>query len=1026
MIPHIAPSHDLEQRYVAFFKQLAESGFKGEICSDYSNRVALSTDNSIYQVMPQGVVYPKHCDDLVTLAQLAGAEAFRQIVLTPRGGGTGTNGQSLTDGVVVDISRHMNQVLEINPEEHWVRVQTGVVKDQLNAALKPYGLFFAPDLSTSNRATIGGMINTDASGQGSCVYGKTRDHVLELNTVLLGGTLLATRALAPQEREALTAGNDTCGRIHALVDQIYCDNEQRIDDVFPPLNRCLTGYDLAHIRDQDGCLNLNNILCGSEGTLGLIAEAKLNVLPIPRLSALVLIKYADFNSSLRDATQLMRANPTSVETIDSKVLALAMNDFIWHQVEEFFGSEGNDHVKGINLVEFTADDENELQNKIDGLIALLDDRVAHQGNTTDFNADAFIPQGRMGYAVALGRDAVSRIWAMRKRAVGLLGNAPGEARPIPFVEDTAVPPENLADFILEFRELLDGYQLQYGMFGHVDAGVLHVRPALDMKDPQQEAIAWEISDRVADLCHQYGGLLWGEHGKGVRSEYSPKFFGELYPELQKIKAAFDPHNQLNPGKIATPGTGYELLKIDGVPTRGQHDRQVAPAAWQTFDDAVYCNGNGACYNWSPTDAMCPSYKGTRDRIQSPKGRASLVRSWLKFLSDQRVQPAEELAKSGLGHTLAQLPVKIYNSLGKKRDDDFSHQVYDAMAGCLSCKACASQCPVKVDVPEFRAKFIALYHTRYLRPLKDYLVGTLEFVLPWCAKLPGVYNFFMASAPVKAILKHWVGFVDGPLLAKTPLGNVPVATPRRLKKLTADEKRNTVVIVQDAFTRYFETQLVVDLVALIRTMGFTPMLAPFKANGKPLHIHGFLHAFTRVANANARMLNSIAQTGIPLVGIDPSMTHTYRVEYRKFLATDIPAPTVMLIQEWLAANLESLRQVKFAGRYEFTLLPHCIEQSHATKARDLWAAIFAAAGQHLDIKSLGCCGMSGTYGHEARNRDTSSKIYQLSWQQPVESLDTNLLLATGYSCRSQVKREAEKSIRHPLQVLLALAASEPAE
>lgn len=1023
MIPKLSPFQDREQLYTRFFDALNNAHFKGDICADFSNRLSMATDNSIYQVLPQGVVYPRDTDDLVTLATLAAEQQFREIVLTARGGGTGTNAQSLTDGVVVDISRHMNQVLEINQEERWVRVQTGVVKDQLNAALKPHGLFFAPDLSTSNRATIGGMINTDASGQGSCVYGKTRDHVLELKTVLLNGSLIETRALDNEEVLALTGEQDRCGEVHALIDRIFRENEAKIDEIFPPLNRCLTGYDLAHIRDEQGRLNLNNILCGSEGTLGLIAEAKLNVLPIPKLSALVMVKYSDFNSSLRDATELMRANPTSVETIDSKVLALAMNDFIWHQVEEFFN--GNDtagqtqQVMGINLVEFTADDEATLQQKINALSELLQQEVAHLGNSTDFEADTFKPQGRLGYSIAMGHDAVSRIWAMRKRAVGLLGNANGEARPVPFVEDTAVPPENLADFILEFREILDGYNLEYGMFGHVDAGVLHVRPALDMKDPQQEDIAWQISDRIADLCLQYGGLLWGEHGKGVRSEYSPKFFGELYPLLQQIKAAFDPYNQLNPGKIATPNTETELIKIDEVPTRGQHDREIHPRAWQNFNDAVYCNGNGACFNWNPADAMCPSYKGTRDRIHSPKGRATLIRAWLKLLSDQKVQPAQVLQRSNIISGLIDLPGKCVNTFFSRKKNDFSHDVYSAMAGCLSCKACASQCPIKVDVPEFRARFIALYHTRYLRPLKDYLVGTLEFVLPWCAKLPSVYNVFMSANWMRRLLEKRVGFVDGPLLSRIKLRGVSTATASNLKLLSEAEKQKTIVIVQDAFTRYFETQLVVDLIALLRKMGFNPMLAPYRANGKPLHIHGFLNAFRRVVKRNTRMLNAFADAGVPLIGVDPSMTYTYRLEYRKFLGDDAVAPPVLLIQEWLAQHLDSLRELDVSTKQSYTLLPHCIEQSHATKERDLWQQIFAAIGQQLDIKSLGCCGMSGTYGHEARNKITSQKIYQLSWQTPVEETPSEQLLATGYSCRSQVKRESNTTVRHPLQALLAL-------
>jgi len=1031
MIPKLTPFQEQQSIYLNFLDRLRSRGFMGEIESAYSQRVALATDNSIYQILPQGVVYPKDINDLITLTKLAAKEEFHSIVITPRGGGTGTNGQSLTDGVVVDTSRHMNQVLEINTDENWARVQCGVVKDQLNAALRPYGLFFAPDLSTSNRATIGGMINTDASGQGSCVYGKTRDHVLQLTTILPNGDTMETRPLSEEEVDTLKQGNDRCSQIYRVVDELQRTHQSQIDAIFPPLNRCLTGYDLAHIRDNQGRLNLNSLLCGSEGTLGFIAEAKLNLLPIPKHRALVVVKYSDFNSSLRDATELMRSNPTSIETIDSKVLTLAMNDFIWNQVETFFDeahnqplSDSTDAVQGINLVEFTGETDAELQAGIGRLSNLLKQSVAHAANTPDYEAETFQASGRLGFSVAWGDESVKKIWAMRKRAVGLLGNAKGEARPVPFVEDTAVPPEHLADFILEFREILDGYNLEYGMFGHVDAGVLHVRPALDMKDPQQEDIAWEISDRIADLCHQYNGLLWGEHGKGVRSEYSPKFFGELYPLLQQIKAIFDPHNQLNPGKIATPDIDTSLLKIDQVPTRGQHDREISPDAWTSFSEAVYCNGNGACFNWNPSDAMCPSYKGTRDRLHSPQGRSTLVRSWLKMLSDNRVHPQQELKKAHGFRAFLAFPGKLVRAVTGRNKNDFSQEVYAAMAGCLSCKACASQCPVKVDVAEFRSRFIALYHTRYLRPFKDYLVGTLEFVLPFFAKIPAVYNTFMGAKPIQHLLKKVIGFVDGPLLSKMSLKKqgIKVASLRKINALSADEKKNTVIIVQDAFTRYFETPLIADVFSVFKALGFTPYLAPFRANGKPLHIHGFLNWFTKVARRNARMLNKFSEAGIALIGVDPSMTYTYREEYKKFLQNDpreSAAPDVQMLQEWLAAHLDRLHQNVNPITQTYTLLPHCIEQSHATKERDLWKQIFEAMGQTLDIKSLGCCGMSGTYGHEARNVETSKKIYQLSWKQPVSETPEDQLLATGYSCRSQIKREDGKVVKHPIQALKQL-------
>lgn len=1012
MIPRIRETSPVQSVYLQFIETLKDQGFAGDLNPDYANRTVLSTDNSIYQVLPQGVVYPRHMDDLVLIAKLSQRDEFRQVVLSPRGGGTGTNGQSLTDGLVVDISRHMNQILEINESERWVRVQTGVVKDQLNAALKPYGLFFAPELSTSNRATIGGMINTDASGQGSCLYGKTRDHVLALKTVLLDGSVCDSE---PVSDELLASRREQSGRIgdiYRAVDDIERENRALIDAKFPKLNRCLTGYDLAHVRTQSQAFDLNSVLCGSEGTLGFIAEAKLNVLPIPKVAALVNVNYRDFNAALRDATELMKAGPTSIETVDSKVLNLAMNDIVWHSVSDFFPPVPGQEIKGINLVEYTADSQQELEAGIKRLTDALDVMSEADKETT----------GRIGYTIAMGHESVNKIWGMRKKAVGLLGNAEGEARPIPFVEDTAVPPEHLADFIAEFRELLDSHKLQYGMFGHVDAGVLHVRPAIDMKDPEQEKLIRQISDQVVALTQKYHGLLWGEHGKGVRSEYAPQFFGELYPCIQQVKAAFDPYNQLNPGKIATPDNSAQLLTIDGVVTRGQQDRKIPVEVWDGYSEGMHCNGNGLCYNWNPNDAMCPSWKATRERIHSPKGRASLMREWLKQLSERQVNPLEETQQLRKRWFIAGLPARALNTFNKKRGEyDFSHEVNTAMQGCLACKSCVGQCPIKVDVPEFRAKFLELYYSRYLRPLKDYFIGSLEYLMPTMARVPWLYNGLMKPAFMQKILAKTAGMVDSPLLTGIHLdtalqeAGARYATAENIATLSSEQKAKTVILVQDAFTSYFETQLVLDAIKLLKILGFNPMLAPFKPNGKPLHVHGFLSSFAKAANNNARMLNALADTEIPLVGLEPSMTLAYRSEYKKLLGEQ--APPVALIQEWLAAQ-DITDSTALFGKSDYKLLAHCTEKTNAAASIKDWQTVFGALGQTLSVVDTGCCGMAGTYGHERANVDTSKKIFAMSWEAVVTNADNSgKLTATGYSCRSQVKRLLDERLPHPLQTLL---------
>ncbi|TBR37858.1 FAD-binding oxidoreductase [Marinomonas agarivorans] len=1012
MIPKLSDISPTQTKYLNFLQQLEAAGFEGDIQQDYANRIISSTDNSIYQVLPQGVLYPKSTDDLIKLTKLAYQEEFKGIVLSPRGGGTGTNAQSLTDGLVVDLSKYMNKVLEINAKEGWARVQTGVVKDQLNAAAKEHNLFFAPELSTSNRATIGGMINTDASGQGSVVYGKTRDHVLELSTVLLDGSVLHSTPIDDNTLATKKQAAGYTGHIHRVVDNAFKDNQNEIDTVFPKLNRCLTGYDIAHIRTEDNLFDMNAVLCGSEGTLGFIVEAKVNLLPIPKHAILVNVAYDSFESSLRHANQLLSAGPTSIETIDSYVLNLAKEDNIWQSVAHLFPAETSVPVAGVNFVEYTGNNLKELKAKAKALTDLL----THEGNTSV-----------LGVATAVGHDEVNKIWAMRKKSVGLLGNMKGNSRPVPFVEDTAVPPEKLADYIMEFRALLDAHKLQYGMFGHVDAGVLHVRPALDLKIAKNKKLIRSITDSVVELTQKYDGLLWGEHGKGVRSEYAPEFFGSFYPVIQQIKAAFDPHNQLNPSKIATPlEANVELLKIDKVPLRGQYDRQISNSNRDQFQEGLFCNGNGACYNFDPNDAMCPSWKITRERKHSPKGRASLMREWLRMVSTQEIDIVDSRSKIHSASSFLQFFPKFVRSTRKQRGEyDFSHEVHESMMGCLACKSCTGQCPIKVDVPDFRAKFLEQYYSRYFRPLRHHLIARLEGMLPLLARFPKTYNWFLEKAWVKSFLKNYIGLIDSPTLStldtkkEFDLRSVRFATPDILDKATPYDRHKLVIIIQDAFTSHFETQLVLDTMELLSRLGFNAFLAPYLPNGKPQHVHGFLKSFEKTATKHLDFLESLAKYNIPLVGIDPSMTMTYRSEYLKLFADKRKVPQVHLLQEWLVKQKDHLSTQPFALEDNtYHLLAHCTEATNAPAAIKDWQETFSLLGLSLKIENVGCCGMAGTYGHEAANLENSKGIYDLSWSAKVQDPELkDHIVATGYSCRSQVKRFDQQDVLHPLQALL---------
>jgi FAD/FMN-containing dehydrogenase/Fe-S oxidoreductase len=1008
MIPSLPSDAVTLPLYQAFCAELRARGFAGDLSVAAGDTTVMATDNSIYQLTPQAVAFPRGRDDLVRIARLLADDRFSAVRVAPRGGGTGTNGQSLTDGLVVDLSRHMNRILAIDPVRRTVRVEAGVVKDQLNAALQPHELFFAPELSTSNRATIGGMISTDACGQGSCLYGKTRDHVLELTTVLSDGTVWHSAPLDEEALAAVKARPDRAGAIHRAVDDLERENAALIAERFPKLNRCLTGYDLAHTRRPDGRFDLNAILCGSEGTLGFLVEATLNVLPLPSHAGLVNLRYGSFDAALRDAQALVAFGAASIETVDSKVLALAQGDPIWAGVSTFFPEDAGEPARGVNLIEFVGHSAAEVEEALGRLTAALD--------------KAGPIAGRCGYTIARGTTDVARIWGMRKKAVGLLGNMKGDKRPIPFVEDAAVPPENLADFIAEFRAALDRRGLDYGMFGHVDAGVLHVRPAIDMKVPGAEALIRDVTEEVVALTQRYGGLLWGEHGKGLRSEFSPRFFGPLYPVLQAVKAAFDPRNQFNPGKIAVPHWGT-LLRVDGVPTKGQHDRTIPAAVRAGYDEALHCNGNGACFNWDPEDAMCPSWKGTRERRHSPKGRAQLMREWLRRLAATGVDPLAEAHRLRTRPGWLTFPARLLATL--RRGNDFSHEVHEAMAGCLACKSCTGQCPIKVDVPTFRAKFLELYHGRYLRPLRHHAVGWLEAMLPLLAKAPALANLASATG-----LTRLLGLVHTPRLSGINLGrelearNVAIATPHALATLSPGERMQSVIVVPDAFTSYYDTHVLLDTLDLLRVLGKRPWLAAYRPNGKPLHVHGFLGSFERLAAGNAAALDQLAATGVDLVGLDPSMTLTYRSEYVAALPGRKPPP-VQLLQEWLAARLDVLPRAERAPNY--FLLPHCTERATAPEAVGAWRQVFEACGITLTVLPSGCCGMAGTFGHEAEHRALSEHIYALSWAKHVKDAGSSgRLLVDGFSCRSQAEIVDGVRLAHPVQALLAELANRTTE
>ncbi|WP_373767204.1 FAD-binding and (Fe-S)-binding domain-containing protein [Glaesserella sp.] len=1026
MIPRLANIPQLKPLVQQYLTELKQQHFSGDIASNYADRLSLATDNSVYQQLPQAILFPKSVADVVILTKLAQKTAFQALTFTPRGAGTGTNGQSLNNNIIVDLSRNLTQILELNVQERWVRVQAGVVKDQLNQFLKPHGLFFSPELSTSNRATLGGMINTDASGQGSLQYGKTSDHILAVKAVLMNGDILETQAVRSDDFFAnldqlnLTANGK---KLHSEIFQRCQALRPTVLKELPQLNRFLTGYDLKNVFNDDlSEFNLTRILTGSEGSLAFICEAKLNLLPLPEYRTLINIKYNSFDAALRSAPFMLQAQALSVETVDSKVLNLAKQDIVWHSVSDLLTEDEHNPILGINIVEYASNDKAQNEERIAKLCQALDEKI--QDGTS----------GIIGYQLCNDLASIEKIYAMRKKAVGLLGNAKGWAKPIAFVEDTCVPPEHLADYIVEFRRLLDDHGLDYGMFGHVDAGVLHVRPALDLCDKEQVAKFKAISDQVVELTAKYGGLIWGEHGKGMRSAYGERFFGEtLWKELRYIKQLFDPQNRLNPGKICTPlDSQASLYPIDSQ-MRADLDRQIPIQVREAFKGAMNCNGNGLCFNFDVHSTMCPSMKVSGNRLFSPKGRAALVREWLRLLAEQNVSPDELIfEKQQTSAKLVDFAKKIRNQWRKSQEYDFSHEVKSAMDTCLACKACASQCPIKIDVPTFRSQFNELYHRRYLRPLKDYVVANLEFVAPLMAKQPKLFNFFSANKLAEAVAGKTIGMVNLPALSVPTLQQQLVEIGYQGKTLAQLEQETAganpaeickyVIIVQDPFTSYYDAKVVADFVQLTQKLGFKPMVLPFNPTGKAQHIKGFLQKFAKTAQNQADLLNRVAKLGITMVGVDPALTLIYREEYQQILKETRGEFKVLLAHEWLSAQLKNgtldhCKKSAETDRLPWHLFVHCTESTSLPNSLKEWQQIFAHFGETLTAENIGCCGMAGTFGHETKHLAMSKGIYAQSWQVKLQGKTLSRCLATGYSCRSQVKRMEHQLLKHPVQALL---------
>ncbi len=906
-----------------FLLDLHASGFDGDTATDESSLAVASTDNSIWQVMPQVVISPRSQSGVEQVVKLLSSPSHKPISITPRGGGTSTAGQSLTNSIVLDCKRYMHRVLDFDAENIQVHVECGAVLQQVNDELQQYNVMLGPTVATASRATIGGMIGNDSAGKGSQVYGKMSDCVIALETIIRGGTTF----------------NDDSNLINAIKDA--CDTARpHLQKYWPTLPRFVSGYNLPMAWDGQ-MFNSNRIFCGSEGTLGVTTSAVLQCVPIPTDQQLLLLCFDSFDTALRCGAELAKQKPTAIETVDEMVLETVQNDASWQSLSALLGNAKND-AQAILFIE---------------------------SNNTKKLVEVATSYNPLLLKILEDQEEQNLAWSLRSRSVGLLSSLEGKKRPVPFVEDCAVPPDCLADFIVAFKKLLANHDLRAGMFGHVDAGVMHVRPALNMQDEYDRNKIRLVSEEVVSLVHSFGGVLWGEHGKGFRSEFGPQIFGEvIWEQMCNIKNAFDPFNQFNPGKVAVPNNSSSLSTIDSK-TRGEQDASVLTIP--ILSNATKCDGNSECQSVSLTSSMCPTYRATDDPAQSPRGRADVLRHWLTRLD---AKPTKDVTY-------------VRRLLNSGNADDLTHEVKVILDSCIFCKACSTDCPMHIDIPSLRAEFYNLYFGRYLRPLRDFVWLNMERTLP--------LQRFLPSRLIASLL----GICDAPKPTYDLQQHFKTTTP----ELVALEKPD-IVLLQDSFTTYFRPAPFLAMLHILHHLGKRVSVLPLRPCGKPLHTRGALDAFKTVADTNISWITPVQDSGIPIIGIDPAATLLWRDEY--------PNNTieVLLPQEWLLHQDVSSISINSSWR----LFPHCIEKSTATQSNNQWKELFTMMNGELEIIETACCGMGGLFGHQKEHKQLSYDIWDIHWatHKPSES-DS---LTTGYSCHSQAKRIEHIKLRHPLEVI----------
>ena len=960
-----------------------KNSLDGDLRYDPAARTMYATDASAYMEEPVAVAWPKNRADITKILAFASSAKTGVIM---RGGGTSLAGQVVGSGIIVDISKYMNRILELNREEMWVRVEPGVVLDELNMYLKGYGLFFGPETSTSNRCNMGGMAGNNSCGSHSVVYGSTRDHTIELRTLLSDGSEAVFGPVDKDTFDKKCRLDNLEGNIYRNFNEILSDpvNRKNIAAEYPDpaIRRRNTGYALDLLSDcelfdksSDKPFNICKLLTGSEGTLAVTTEIKLHLVPLPpRYKALVCIHHPKREEAFYANLIALKLGPSAVELMDDRILQLTKNNLSQKNNRFFLVGEPG----AITMVEFARDTEEKVERVTLELIDAM--KAAGYG---------------YAYPVLRGSD-MAKAWELRKAGLGVLSNMTGDLRPVSLVEDTAVRVEDLPSYVADFAAMLARYGKDSVYHAHIGSGELHIRPVLNLKDPADVELFRTIGLETARLVKKYRGSLSGEHGDGrLRGEFIPIVLGEYnYELLKKVKRCWDPEGILNPRKIVdTPAMNTSLRYKPGTVTRDIATIYDFSLTGGLIRAAEKCNGSGDCRKSVKIGGtMCPSFMATMDEDKCTRARANILR---EFLS-------------------------------REGSDPWDHkEIYDILDLCLGCKGCKAECPSGVDIAKLKSEFLQHWYDLHGVSLRTLLIAYISSFNRLGSLVPRFYNFFLKNKVLSGLLKRAVGFATErsiPLVYHTSLRKW---AGKNLHRINPREPAGKVCLFIDEFTNYNDTEAGIAAIKLLTGLNYTVLIADHDLSGRTFMSKGLVRKARKIVINNINSLSGIISDELPLVGVEPSAILGFRDEYPELAGEELTekaqriATNSYLIDEFISREFAAgrIRQESFTDeRREIVLHAHCQQKAIASSACSIKMLSIPRNYSVTEIPS-GCCGMAGSFGYEKEHFELSNKVGELLLFPEVrKAQETTLIAAPGTSCRHHIKDGTGRTARHPVEIL----------